>query len=72
MRNADPKAHQPRMATAWQRLLAMGVLLLFAYLIWAAIHGEYDPEVDRFAGWLQSRFHAVAEWIVGLWRELFG
>lgn len=72
MKNADPAARKLRMATAWQRLLAMGVLGLFAYLIWAAVHGEYDREVDSFAGWLQAHYHALVEWIVRAWRELFG
>lgn len=72
MTNLDPKARPLRMATAWQRLLAMGVLGLFAYLIWAAIHGKYDPEVDSFAGWLQARYQSLVEWIARLWSELFG
>lgn len=41
-------------ASFGQRLLSLVVLGVFAYLIWLAVTGRFDHEVNRVAHWLQS------------------
>lgn len=72
MKNADPDSRHLQGSGIGLRLLAVGVLALFAYMVWAAINGEFDMEVNSFAGWLQSRWHGLIDWLMRIWRDLFG
>jgi hypothetical protein len=42
-----------------QRLFALFVFAFLAYLVWLALTGQYDTEVNRFAAWLHRRFDAL-------------
>ena len=72
MKNADPKPRHLSAVPLWQRLLSLGVLVLFAFLIWSAINGTFDQEVNRVSGWLQRNYFALLDCIVKLWRSLTG
>lgn len=72
MKNADPKPRHLSAVPLWQRLLSLGVLVLFAFLIWSAINGTFDQEVNRVSGWLQRNYFALLDWVVELWRSLTG
>lgn len=72
MKNADSAPHHLNGSSVWRRLLALAVLALFAYLIWAATTGVHDRQVDRVADWLARNFHALLDWLTGLWRSLTG
>ncbi len=54
MKNHNPSSGNPRFASFGQRLLSLLVLAVFAYLIWLAVTGRYDHEVNRVAHWLRS------------------
>jgi hypothetical protein len=54
MKNHNPSAGNTRLASLGQRLLSLLVLAVFAYLIWLAVTGRFDHEVNRVAHWLQS------------------
>lgn len=59
MKNQNPSGKNLRFASFGQRLFAMFVFAVFAYLIWLAWTGRYDTEVNRFAGWLREHYHAL-------------
>jgi hypothetical protein len=42
-----------------QRLFALFVFAFLAYLIWLAVTGQYDTEVNRFAAWLHRHYTAL-------------
>ena len=54
MKNHNPSGGNLRFASFGQRLLSLVVLGVFAYLIWLAVTGQFDHEVNRVARWLQS------------------
>jgi hypothetical protein len=54
MKNHNPSGGNLRFASLGQRLLSLVVLGVFAYLIWLALTGRFDHEVNRVARWLQS------------------
>lgn len=54
MKNHNPSGGNLRFASLGQRLLSLVVLGVFAYLIWLAVNGRFDHEVERVARWLQS------------------
>lgn len=72
MKNADPKARHLSGLSLWQRLLSLGVLVLFAFLIWSAINGTFDQEVGRVSAWLQRNYFGLLDWIAKIWRSLTG
>jgi hypothetical protein len=37
------------------------VFVVLGYLIWLAYTGQYDHEVNRFAGWLRLHWHALVK-----------
>ena len=55
----DPPRGRDRFPGIGQRLLSLLVLGAFAYLIWLALTGRYDHEVDRVARWLKATFGAL-------------
>ena len=59
MKNHNPSGKNLAFASFGQRLLAMFVFAVFAYLIWLAWTGRYDTEVNRFAGWLREHYQAL-------------
>lgn len=66
MKNHNPSGRGLRFARTRQRLVAMTVLAIMAYLIWLAWSGQYDTEINRFAGWLQRHTDAAVGWVRGL------
>ena len=54
MKNHNPSGGNLRFASLGQRLLSLVVLGVFAYLVWLALTGRFDQEVNRVARWLQS------------------
>lgn len=54
MNNHNPSGGNLGFASFGQRLLSLVVLGVFAYLIWLAVTGRFDHEVNRVAHWLQS------------------
>ncbi|HWS78655.1 MAG TPA: hypothetical protein VN205_09830 [Thermomonas sp.] len=59
MKNHDPSGGQLRFAGVGQRLLSLVVLGVFAYLVWLALTGQFDHEVNRVARWLQAHLGAL-------------
>lgn len=59
MKNHNPAGRRLRFAGAGQRVLALLVFVVLGYLIWLAYTGQYDREVNRFAGWLRTHWHAL-------------
>ena len=41
-----------------QRLFALFVFVFLGWLIWLALNGQYDAEVNRFAAWLHRNYTA--------------
>jgi hypothetical protein len=62
MTDNDPSHGRPHSTGTGigQRLLALLVFALLAYLIWLAVTGQYDTEVNRVAAWLHRLYTAVA------------
>lgn len=56
MKNADPNSRNLRFASFWQRLVSVGTLALFLYLVYLAVNGRFDAEISRFATWLERLF----------------
>ncbi len=56
MKNSDPKTHNMKFGGFWDRLLSIGILAFFLYLIYLAINGNLDSEVNQFAAWLKRLF----------------
>lgn len=50
------KTPGPRSTSAFDRVLAVGVLASFAWLVWLAASGRLDAEVEAFARWLRETF----------------
>ena len=59
MKNQNPSGKNLHFASFGQRLFAMFVFAVFAYLIWLAWTGRYDSEVNRFAAWLREHYQAL-------------
>jgi len=59
MKNHNPSGKNLRFASSGQRLLALLVVAVLAYLIWLAVTGQYDTEVNRFAAWLHRQYDAL-------------
>ena len=43
-----------------QRVLALFVFAFLACLVWLALTGQYDTEVNRVAAWLHRQYTAFA------------
>ncbi|HWR96009.1 MAG TPA: hypothetical protein VN248_04710 [Arenimonas sp.] len=56
MKNADPNSRNLRFASLGQRLISIGTLVLFLYLVYLAVNGRFDVEISRFAAWLERLF----------------
>ena len=59
MKNSNPSGRNLQFASTGQRLFALFVFVVFGYLIWLAYTGRYDTEVNRFASWLRTHYHAL-------------
>ncbi len=59
MKNHNPSGGHLAFASVGQRLLSAVVLGVFGYLIWLALTGQFDHEVNRVAHWLQSHYNAL-------------
>lgn len=60
MSDVKPSTGKPRSANVGQRLFALFVFAVLGYLIWLAVTGRYDTEVDRVAAWLHRQYAALA------------
>lgn len=56
MKDSDPKSRGSSFGGIWDRLLSIGILAFFLYLIYLAISGQFDSEVNHFAAWLKHLF----------------
>lgn len=63
MKSRVSSGSEPGMTKWWQRLLAMLFIALFAYMIWAAVTGRYDLQVDWFASWLHQHWLMLRRWV---------
>ncbi len=61
MSDVESSTGKPRSANVGQRLFALFVFAVLGYLIWLAVSGRYDAEVDRVAAWLSRHYHALAD-----------
>ena len=57
-RAEDSTRRKPQSMGLGQRLFALFVFAFLAYLIWLAVTGQYDTEVNRFAAWLHRNYTA--------------
>lgn len=53
------KARRVGFSSFGQRLLTLVLFAFLACLIWLAITGQYDAQVDQFAGWLHRHFETM-------------
>lgn len=53
MSDLDPGKPVQRGGSLWDRFLALLVFAVFLYLIYLAINGRLDSDVNRFASWLK-------------------
>lgn len=53
MKNADPHSRHMQFASLWQRLISVGTLAIFLYLVYLAVNGRFDSEINQFAAWLK-------------------
>jgi len=53
MKNADNRPAKMAFANIWQRLISVGLMAFFLYLIYLAVNGRFDTEINRFAAWLE-------------------
>lgn len=60
MKNHNPSGGHLRFSGFGQRLLSLVVLAVFAYLVWLALTGQFDHEVNRVARWLQEHYDALS------------
>ena len=60
MKNHNPSGKNLVFAGIGQRLLSLLVLAFCAYLVYLAITGQYDREVNRVAAWLHRHWNAIA------------
>jgi len=58
MRNEPSTTSKPASAGIGQRLFALFVFAFLAYLIWLAVTGQYDAQVNRVAAWLHRNYTA--------------
>ena len=56
MKDSDPKSRNSHFGGFLDRLLCIGILALFLYLIYLAVNGKFDSEVNSFAAWLKHLF----------------
>lgn len=56
MKNSDPKSRNMKFGGFWDRLLSIGILAFFLYLVYLALNGKLDAEVNQFAAWLKRLF----------------
>lgn len=56
MKNHNPSGKNLRIASTGQRLFALSIFAVIACLIWLAVTGQYDTEVNRFAAWLREHY----------------
>ena len=56
MKNSDPKSRNTKFGGFWDRLMSIGILAFFLYLVYLAINGNLDAEVNQFAAWLKRLF----------------
>lgn len=57
-RDEEPPRRRRQSMGIGQRLFALFVFVFLAYLIWLALTGQYDTEVNRFAAWLHRNYTA--------------
>ena len=56
MKNSDPKSRGMKFGGFWDRLVSVGTLAFFLYLIYLAVSGKFDSEINQFATWLKQLF----------------
>ena len=56
MKNSDSRSHNTKFGGFWDRLVSVGTLAFFLYLIYLAVNGNFDSEINQFAAWLKRLF----------------
>lgn len=56
MKNSDPKSRNMKFGGFWDRLMSVAILVFFLYLIYLAVNGNFDSEINQFAAWLKRLF----------------
>jgi hypothetical protein len=56
MKNSDPNPRRMKFGSIWDRLLSIGTMIIFLYLIYLALNGRFDQEINQFAAWLERLF----------------
>ncbi|HWS40794.1 MAG TPA: hypothetical protein VN247_05845 [Arenimonas sp.] len=56
MKNSDSNPRRLKFGSIWDRLISVGTLAIFLYLVYLAINGRFDQEINQFAGWLERLF----------------
>jgi len=56
MKNSDPKSRGMKFGGFWDRLVSIATLALFLSLIYLAVSGKFDSEINQFAAWLKRLF----------------
>ncbi|MCA1714155.1 MAG: hypothetical protein LC715_03190 [Gammaproteobacteria bacterium] len=59
MKNHNPAGRSLRFASAGQRLFSLLLFAMFACLIWLALSGRFDAEINHVADWLQATYRAL-------------
>lgn len=63
MKEQDSSVRHPRFAGTGQRLLVVLLFAVFAGLVWLALDGRFDGEIQQVTAWLREHYHAVARWL---------
>ncbi len=56
MKNTDPHSRHMQFASLSQRLISVATMGIFLYLIYLAVNGRFDTEINQFAAWLKRLF----------------
>lgn len=56
MKNSDPNPRRMKFGSIWDRLLSIGTMIIFLYLVYLALNGHFDQEINQFAAWLERLF----------------
>lgn len=56
MKSSDQKSRNTKFGGFWDRLVSIGTLAFFLYLVYLAVNGNFDNEINQFAAWLKRLF----------------
>lgn len=56
MKNSDPKSRSMKFGSLWDRIVSISTLVFFLVLVYLAVTGRFDHEINHFAEWLKRLF----------------